>query len=100
MKPTTRGLGSVLAPALLLLAGLVFYVHRATAGFTFVPGDLGDPRFNSVILEHLFQWVSGDAASLWTPSFFYPTTGTLAFSDNHFGSGPIYVLLRLSLIHI
>jgi hypothetical protein len=94
MKGTTRGLGSVLAPALLLLAGLVFYVHRATAGFTSVPGDLGDPRFNSVILEHLFQWVRGDAASLWTPSFFYPTTGTLAFSDNHFGSGPIYVLLR------
>jgi len=94
MKPTTRGLGLVLAPGLLLLAGLVFYVHRATAGFTSVPGDLGDPRFNSVILEHLFQWVRGDAASLWTPSFFYPTTGTLAFSDNHFGSGPIYVLLR------
>lgn len=94
MKGTTRGLGSVLAPALLLIAGLVFYVHRATAGFTSVPGDLGDPRFNSVILEHLFQWVRGDAASLWTPSFFYPTTGTLAFSDNHFGSGPIYVLLR------
>lgn len=94
MKATTRGLGSVLAPALLLLAGLVFYVLRATAGFTSVPGDLGDPRFNSVILEHLFQWVRGDAASLWTPSFFYPATGTLAFSDNHFGSGPIYVLLR------
>lgn len=95
MRATARGLGAVLASALLLLAGLGFYVHRATAGFTSVPGDLGDPRFNSVILEHLFQWVRGDAASLWTPSFFYPTTGTLAFSDNHFGSGPIYVLLRL-----
>ncbi len=95
MKATTRGLGSVLAPALLLLAGLAFYVHRATAGFTSVPGDLGDPRFNSVILEHLLQWVRGDTASLWTPSFFYPATGTLAFSDNHFGSGPVYVLLRL-----
>lgn len=95
MKATTRGLGSVLAPALLLLAGLAFYVHRATAGFTSVPGDLGDPRFNSVILEHLLQWVRGDAASLWTPSFFYPATGTLAFSDNHFGSGPVYILLRL-----
>ena len=95
MRATTHGLGSALAPALLLLAGLIFYVYRATAGFTSVPGDLGDPRFNSMILEHLFQWVRGDAASLWTPSFFYPATGTLAFSDNHFGSGSIYVLLRL-----
>ena len=94
MKAGTRGRGSALAPALLLLAGLVIYVLRATAGFTSVPGDLGDPRFNSVILEHLFQWVRGDTGSLWTPKFFYPATGTLTFSDNHFGAGAIYVLLR------
>lgn len=79
---------------LLLLAGMCFYVLRATDWFRAVPGDLGDARFNSVILEHLHQWVRGDAASLWTPSFFYPARGTLTFSDNHFGSGLIYVIFR------
>ena len=60
-----------------------------------VPGGLTDARFNNIILEHLYVWSIGEAEALWSPEFFYPTPGTLAFSDNHFGSGPIYVLLRL-----
>ena len=86
--------GYRIAPLLLLFAGLCFYVLRATDWFRAVPGDMGDARFNSVILEHLHQWVRGDAASLWTPSFFYPARGTLTFSDNHFGSGLVYVIFR------
>lgn len=81
-------------PFVLLLVGIFCYIVRATDWFRAVPGDLGDARFNSVILEHLFQWIRGDAPSLWTPSFFFPARGTLAFSDNHFGSGPVYVLFR------
>jgi hypothetical protein len=88
--------GSRAVPLLLLLAGLCFYVLRVTEWFSAVPGDLGDARFNSVVLEHLFRWASGEAASLWSPDFFYPAHGTLAFSDNHFGSGVVYVLLRLA----
>src|SRR5690242_1981686 len=79
----------------LLLVGVFCYLLRVTDAFRAVPGDLGDARFNSVILEHLYQWTSGFAASLWTPSFFYPARGTMAFSDNHFGSGLAYVLSRL-----
>lgn len=60
-----------------------------------IPGDLGDSRFNSVILEHLYQWVTGATPSLWSPRFFYPFEGVLAFSDNHFGSGWAYVVFRL-----
>ena len=60
-----------------------------------IPGDLGDSRFNSVILEHLYQWVTGATPSLWSPRFFYPFERVLAFSDNHFGSGWAYVVFRL-----
>jgi len=67
-----------------------------TAGWmAMIPGDLGDSRFNSVILEHLYQWVTGTTPSLWSPRFFYPFERVLAFSDNHFGSGWAYVLFRL-----
>lgn len=83
------------APLVFLAAGLLCYVLRVTVWFTAVPGDLGDARFNSVVLEHLFQWLTGDAASLWMPSYYFPAQGTLAFSDNHFGSGLFYIIFRL-----
>jgi len=62
--------------------------------FRAVPGDLADGRFNSIVLEHLYLWTKGLEPSLWSPGFFYPYPGALAFSDNHFGSGAVYVLLR------
>lgn len=82
-------------PALLFFAlGFWGYGLHAVGYFSAVPGDLGDARFNSVILEHLFHWVSGHGVQLWSPAFFYPFEGVLAFSDNHFGSALPYVLLR------
>ncbi len=74
--------------------GLFVYALRAVGYFSAVPGDFGDDRFNSVILEHVFRWVCGREASLWSPTFFYPFENVLAFSDNHFGSAFFYVLLR------
>jgi hypothetical protein len=79
-----------------LLAVIVFgYLTRTTAWFTAVPGDIGDPRFNSVVLEHLYRVVNG-SVPLWNPDFFYPFPGVLAFSDNHLGSALPYVLARLA----
>ena len=63
--------------------------------FTAIPGNFGDPRLNSVFLEHVYGWVMGRYPSLWSPQFFYPFENVLAFSDNHLGSVPIYMLLRL-----
>jgi hypothetical protein len=74
--------------------GFFGYLMNTLDWFDALPGDLGDPRFNSYVLEHLFQWVTGQAPKLWSPAFFYPYEGTLAFSDNHFGTGWIYVLMR------
>lgn len=75
--------------------GFFGYLMHTLDWFRALPGDLGDPRFNSYVLEHLFQWMTGLAPSLWSPAFFYPFESTLAFSDNHFGTGWIYALIRL-----
>jgi hypothetical protein len=80
---------------LLLAAGIFGSILPDMGYFTKVPGDIGDPRFNSVILEHLYRFVTGAQTQLWAPDFFYPFTGTLAFSDNHLGTGWVYVAARL-----
>ncbi len=85
---------SLIAFALFLIVGVVFYQLRANAYLTAVPGDLIDARFNSVVLEHVYQWLRGNAQSLWSPGFFYPVRDVLALSDNHFGSILPYALLR------
>lgn len=79
---------------LLFSIGLFGYLLPAVGHFTMIPGDLGDARFNSVVLEHGFQWLTGQATQLWSPSFFYPFERVLGLSDNHFGSGWSYALLR------
>jgi len=79
----------------LFAVGLFGIVLKDLDWFRSVPGDLGDARFNSVVLEHLYRTLTGAASSLWDPEFFYPFTGILAFSDNHLGSGATYVLGRL-----
>lgn len=81
--------------ALFALIGIFGYLTRTTHWFTMVPGDLGDARFNSIILEHFYRWLQGKSASLWSPEFFYPYPNTLAFSDNHFGTAWIYAIARL-----
>jgi hypothetical protein len=87
------GVRSLLALAIFSL-GCFGYLLRTTAWFDAIPGDYSDARFNSVILEHLFLWLKGDAQSLWNPGFFYPAQNVLAFSDTHIGSGWPYVILR------
>jgi len=61
-----------------------------------LPGDLGDTRFNSYILEHDYRWITGKDSSLWDAPFFYPYPQTLTFSDNHFGSMFFYDAFRAS----
>ena len=57
---------------LFFLLAVVGYGIRSVDWFTAIPGNLGDPRLNSVFLEHLYGWVIGRNASLWSPQFFYP----------------------------
>jgi hypothetical protein len=79
-----------------LLAVIFFgYLMPVTGYFSAVPGDLGDNRYNAMVLEHLHRVVAGYDRGLWNPDFFYPFQGVLAFSDNLLGSAPPYVLARL-----
>ncbi|HQV72691.1 MAG: hypothetical protein WAR01_01390 [Dokdonella sp.] len=88
--------GGTMLPALLALAfGLFGIVLPQSDFFRAIPGDLGDARFNGLILEHVFRWLSGIDASLWSPGFFFPFPGALTFSDNHFGTVGVYALLRM-----
>jgi hypothetical protein len=81
---------------IIFFAGFFGHLMQSVDWFRAIPGDLVDTRFNSVILEHLFQWVQGHTPSLWSPTFFYPFEKVLAFSDNFFGSGWIYILFRFA----
>jgi len=84
-----------LAPFALLVLGFIFVPLAHTCRMACVPGDLGDARFNSVILEHFYRWLGGSEPSLLSPSFFFPMPGAVTFSDNHWGTGWLYSLYRL-----
>jgi hypothetical protein len=90
----TRGAARWIVAGLPLAFGLVFYVLNATQRFTAVPGHVGDARFNSVVLEHFYRLLTGQDKDIWTLPLFYPFKGTLAFSDNLFGTAPVYALFR------
>lgn len=83
-----------LAPIVLLLLGFWFVPLAHTCQMACVPGDLGDARFNGVILEHFYRWLGGKEASLISPSFFFPMPGALTFSDNLWGTGWLYSIYR------
>lgn len=80
---------------LFFILSVVGHGVRSVDWFTAIPGNLGDPRLNSVFLEHVYKWTIGETPSLWSPEFFYPFKNVLAFSDNHLGSVPSYIILRL-----
>lgn len=60
-----------------------------------MPGDIGDARLNNYFLENIYQFFFGESESLWQLGFFSPFSYVLGFSDNLFGSAPVYLLVRL-----
>jgi hypothetical protein len=64
-----------------------------------LPGDLGDTRFNQIILEHGFNWLCGRVEHFWDSFFFYPAQNVIAYSDAHLGTLPIYALVRWTGLH-
>lgn len=59
-----------------------------------MPGDIGDARLNNYFLENIYLFLKGASDSLWHLGFFYPFPFTGGFSDNLFGSSPIYLFFR------
>lgn len=77
---------------------IAFY-PTLTSGFSFIQTDPGDTRLVNYFLEHSFQVFFNREyiGDLWSPPFFYPYQNVLAFSENMFGSAPIYWLFRAFL---
>lgn len=63
-------------------------------GLQRIPGDIGDARLNNYFLENVFLFFTGRTPSLWHLPFFTPFPWVLGFSDNLFGSAPVYMLFR------
>lgn len=83
-------------PILIFLVGLWYFCFRIL-GFDleFIPGDMGDSRFINYLLEHGYQWSTGNASSFWNAGFMYPFQDSIAFSDNMLGTMPFYGIWRL-----
>jgi hypothetical protein len=61
----------------------------------FLPGDLGDTRFNLFVLEHGKQFLFGEVGDYWNAGFMYPEPEVISLSDNLLGTVPIYAFFRL-----
>jgi hypothetical protein len=75
------------------IVGLTFVVGPSVVDGQ-IPGNLGDARFNSYLLEHFFHWITGRDGSFWNADFYYPYPLTIAFSDNFLGNAFVYALFR------
>jgi len=63
--------------------------------FSFIPGDLGDTRFNIYLLEHGYQYLSGKHEWYWNAPFMYPVGNVITISDNLLGTVPFYSAFRI-----
>ncbi len=88
-------------PAALYIGFCIFGVFNAfkptiLSGFSSMQTDTGDTLLNNYFLEHSFQILTNRnyIGELFSPAFFYPYKNILTFSDNLFGSAPIYWVLR------
>ncbi len=88
-----RGIWLFLVVAVGLLS--VFY-PTFLSGFRLMQTDPGDTRFNNYILEHSYQWISGNKlhSDFWSPPFFWPERNVAAYSDILLGTAQIYWILR------
>ena len=83
------------APWIMFLVGCwISVIRNMGPGLTYIPGNLGDNRFNIYQLEHFYRWVVGLDASYWNAAIFYPFPNTTAFGDNLLGTAPLYAFFR------
>jgi len=92
----TRGLGHFIAFALYAVLPF-FYMSPIERVFsTHLAPDLGDPLYYLYVLEWDKRQIELALPSLWDANFFFPTKGTLAFSDHLIGPATqLYLLRRL-----
>lgn len=94
MNTKLQSFKNLMLPLVILATGLFSVLILQFEGLNWMPGDLGDARLNNYFLENIFLFLNGKSDSLWNLSFFYPFPYVIGFSDNHFGSAPVYVFIR------
>jgi hypothetical protein len=80
-----------------LLVGFIgtwlFHITQFASRFDIFPGDRGDGRLVTYLLEHWYQVFKGNDNWL-SPRMFYPVKGTLGYADLLFGYVLPYSMLR------
>jgi hypothetical protein len=84
-------LSAIIILSIVFLAVPIYQMH----GLIMMPGNIGDARLNNYFLENVYTFFSGYSDSLWHLGFFSPYPFVLGFSDNLFGTSPIYMFARL-----
>lgn len=87
-RPEPAAAATTLWGVAAVLVGTFSVFHRQIlAGFASLQTLPQDPLFQNWALEHGWRWLSGAplARSLWSPPFFHPDPGGLAFADPQFG---------------
>jgi hypothetical protein len=81
-------------PTVAFIFAFIFIPVTQLEWLDHMPGDIGDARLNNYFLENIFQFLRGSTDSLWHMYFFFPFPYVIGFSDNLFGTSPVYVLVR------
>lgn len=82
-------------PILMILFGFIFIPLQQLSMLSMMPGNIGDARLNNYFLENTYQFLIGGVDSLWNLGFFSPFPYVIGFSDNLFGTSPVYILARI-----
>ncbi len=78
----------------LFFIGFLLVPFAQLGGMTMMPGGVGDARLNNYFLENIYQYLIGGSPSLVHFKFYYPFPYVMGFSDNLFGSSPVYLAAR------
>ncbi len=83
-------------PFLFLIFGIIIFFHPFLFDFSKMPGDLGDARLISYLLEHGFLYFTGDSfhSNYFDIPFFYPDKNQLFYTDVLFGGTILYIPIR------
>jgi hypothetical protein len=93
---TRRAAAELLLAAVLFGLGTALYLGPSIPSLRGHLGpDLGDPRLNLYFVSWSAHAAERGFAGLWSPPFFHPTPGVLAYSDHLIGPG---IALRLAAL--
>lgn len=92
--PSFEILKKTLAFLLGILVVLYFTLNITGTDLQYFPGDEGDARFNTYVLENGHQFLIGNRSSMWEAPFLKPEHNVISYSDNLIGTVPFYSVFR------